>query len=539
MYKLGLQENLSGHFAIEHGHNYFLLADQLNDFLPLQNLLLSSFKSQSNQFFLLSPVIETLHLTLLTSSELELQNRNHRVNWFNIEINSYTQFNQKTIKRLFNELYIYDGFYNALTVLHLPANQLVNIDEVALVKLLEYLDLLAKKHQLALIILITGEQLSILNEKLTHFPKLISGLAKIEDLLDIYQLKVNFWHHCLGQFINQEFEINKSTSILQLVLPNNEPETSNINSTFYDEDEVWMVRNAVPDFNQMPANYNALEDNQALFEQANQLISGTVVFVITKYISVINLAKQCFELRKKRGPWLKIVLQNLDGVVRHKDESIFYLAGVNLILYDYSHPSRFISRIMSIQGFKFTRTLPNTFNVISEKIEATKQFGYRNAMDFFNQVIKASANADSLSVSGALVRLTLLPSTRAVHALKLIRLKRDGDLFSNFQDEILIYLGACRPSDVQTALENLFYLDVDDFFMAKAVTTQHFYIQEFCRKQLKSPSIKQSDDLAKYLSHELVVDTVYDSFDIELMNNPRVKIPEESFLQPIALKVKQ
>lgn len=535
MYALGSFDG-TNEITFSHADTYFLLSEQVKLSGFLINNLLEPILAKQQHLFVLSAdldiVIDAINKPNIQAfKQLDQNKQLHFFEMLEVKKSYYLHYFQQ----LFKELKVYSKFRHSNLVIHLSGSLINATDENELEKIIHYFNQQAIKWQLNLVIMSSGLSNRILTKRLYAYSKSISGLLNISRYTDTQILHLSFWHQVSGLIFDQKFKLSFSQNSFKL-LPHLDAADSELTQTdnrHLDENEVWLVETVVNSFEQLPEHYHLVKNNEQLYEVANKLTFATVVFTVNKEQSVIDLAKICYQLRKDRGPWLKIVLQNIEGMVRHKDESIFYLAGVNLILYDLNQASRFISRIQSIQGFKFTRELPAEFSYISDKIETSQAFGYRHIHQFCQEVIRHSDNAESLSVSAALVRLTLLPSARPLHALKMIHLKRDGDFFTHYQDEIVLYLSACRANDVQTALSHLFYLDINDFFLAKSITTSHLDIQRFCRQLLANTELKNEADLSKYLNHKLVLDNVYDPFEIELMSSENVKIPDEPYLSPL------
>ncbi|MDI4654787.1 cellulose biosynthesis protein BcsE, partial [Pseudoalteromonas shioyasakiensis] len=153
---------------------------------------------------------------------------------------------------------------------------------------------------------------------------------------------------------------------------------------------VWLTRSAVPEGTKLPVFYKIVDDNDALFSKGLTKKSATLVFAVTRYTDLKALAKDCFSLRKKCGRRLKLVIQNVDGIIRHQDECLFLTLGVNLILYSYSEPSRLLSQIQSIQGFQFTRPLPKSIDDVLKYSENVLAKGYLPPDKFVQQVAKHS-----------------------------------------------------------------------------------------------------------------------------------------------------
>ncbi|WP_017444649.1 cellulose biosynthesis protein BcsE [Gayadomonas joobiniege] len=490
-------------------NSYLILAEKLDLVFKLSYTLLKNIVAKKQALFCVSADIEILRTTSFANNQTYFKTleRNKKLHLFGPTDLCGDVLKTKQIRAILNELKIYKNFAGSVLILSLDANQLYHLKEQELVNLANYLKSQAERWQLTLYVNLYGPATPKLSPSLHKLGEYFSGFLTVQEQSQVTQLFIDYWISSAGVSYQKNILLDEDSGQWQVreIPPSTDVSKEEYNSA-YDEKEVWVVAAAINALAQMPAVYRQIESNQALFKKAQQLTAATVVFVVTRHTDLVYLARQCYRLRIERGAWLKIVVQNLDGIVRHRDESLLLNSGVNLILYQLSHPSRFISSIESMQGLKFTRKMPPDFDFLVKNIEVSRAYGYRTMDAFCKQVISVSQAADNLSVSSVLVRLTLLPSSQPIHALRILQVKREGDLYTNFKNDIILYLSACRISDVDRALEHMFFLDVDEFFVRKSVISEHFYIQQFCRAQLKDPLLQQAQDYSTQLNQQLIID---------------------------------
>lgn len=328
MYGLGSFDRPSS-INFTHANHYFLLSEQVTQSGFLINNLLKSILSKQHDLFVISEdldiVIESIQKPDIDTFKLLEQHK--RLHFFETAKTNKENFSLKYFQQLFKELKVYPQFKHANCVIHLSGAVLNATDETELENIINYFNRQAVNWQLNLIILITGASNRALTERLFTYSKTISGLLNISRYSGSQLLNLSFWHQVSGLIYNQKFKLYFDENLFKLssyVAPS-ESESTEFDNQQLDENEVWVVETAVDSFEQIPENYRRVKNNEQLYEVAKQLSSATVVFTINKDQSVIDLAKICYTLRKTQGAWLKIVLQNIEGMVRHKDESIFTL----------------------------------------------------------------------------------------------------------------------------------------------------------------------------------------------------------------------
>ena len=381
-----------------------------------------------------------------------------------------------------------------------------------------------------------------MDERLTALYDLVlvcffDGLIYMTQEASIRTLEYDYWCHKEGVIAGRSVNLQLYDGQLALIEEEQEAdEKSQPTAQDFDEDEVWLTRSAVPEGTKLPVFYKIIDDNDALFSKGLTKKSATLVFAVSRYTDLKVLAKDCFSLRKKCGRRLKLVIQNVDGIIRHQDECLFLTLGVNLILYSYSEPSRLLSQIQSIQGFQFSRPLPKSIDDVLKYSENVLAKGYLPPVKFAEQVAKHSDSAANLGVSGVLVLMQLLPRIDAIHPLHLFHVKREGDIFSFADGTVYLYLHACREHDVESAIKHLFKLQVSDLFMSKNVIADHFYIQQECRRMQRHFANTEITDFTQQLQEN--VSYIFDAkaSDIASLNT---ETPEfKKVIRPISEPVK-
>lgn len=480
--------------------NYALIAPLDNQLIELtQSMLFNT----SEHIFLLSKQIEAFfdgdH-----ASHLHTLYDEGKLHPFNLNYDLSSANNLRFSKGVLNELKEYTEIKNSCVIVHLSSDMFVGYKTHELKSKITLYKNFSIAENATVVFLISGASNSDLRRQLLTFNDVVDGVINMTQEASVYSLEYDFWHHSEGVIAAETINYQHKNNQLIVLTPENEAVQSyRATNQDFDEDDVWLVKSAVPADTKLPAYYKVIEGNDALYEKAFKMKAATLVFAVTRYTDLSLLARECFSLRKQCGRKLKLVIQNVDGIIRHQDECLFLTLGVNLILYSFSEPSRLLSQIQSIQGFQFSRPLPSSIDDVLKYSDSVLHKGYLPLIDFAKQVTKHSDSAANLGVSGVLVVLELLPRIDAIHPLHLFHVKREGDIFSYVDAQVYLYLHACREHDVDSAIKHLFKLDITDFFISKNVIADHFYIQQECRRLVRQYQATEVPDFTEQLKENV------------------------------------
>lgn len=440
-------------------------------------------KSSTTDIYIVSSQIETFFDSSFSANINHAYDQN-RVHPFSFSADTREWPKEQIIKSTLKELNAYKHLNNSLVLVHFNTADLASLSQQQLINCVQAYKKFSRETGACVLFIASGPDVVNTRFLFRRLNTTLDGLVYVDNDSAMRVLEYDYWHHSTGIVASQQYQLTISDG--QYVVQQNniaEKETHSA-GVFADEYDVWIVQSAIPEGTKLPSKYKTVKDNTELFSKGPKLEAATLVFAVTRYTDLALLGKQCFELRKNCGRWLKLVIQNVDGVIRHQDECLFLTLGVNLILYSFSEPSRLLSQIQSIQGFQFSRPLPPSVEHVLKFTENTFSKGYLPFIEFTKQVEVHSDSAVNLGVSGVLVKLELLPRIDPIHPLHLFHIKREGDVFSLVDNTVYLYLHACRENDVNNAIKHLFKLETSDFFSQQNIISDHFYIQQEC-KQLR------------------------------------------------------
>lgn len=440
-------------------------------------------KTSASDIYIVSAHIETFFDGPYTDAINHVFDR-HKVHPFSFSSDTLEWPKQQIINNTLKELKAYKQLNNALVIVHFSTADLDCLDQKQLTQSIKAYKNFSIQSGATVLFLTSGPEVTNYRFLFRQLNSVFDGIVYVESDSAMRVLEYDYWHHSTGVIANVQYPLTIENDCFKVVLENITEKHTAASGVFADENDVWIVKGAIPEGTKLPSKYKIIEDNHALFSKGPKLEAATLVFAVSRYTDLAQLAKHCFELRKNCGRWLKLVIQNVDGVIRHQDECLFLTLGVNLILYSFSEPSRLLSQVQSIQGFQFSRPLPPSVEHVLQFTENTFSKGYLPFIEFTKQVEVHSDSAVNLGVSGVLVKLELLPRIDPIHPLHLFHIKREGDVFSLVENTVYLYLHACRENDVNNAIKHLFKLETNDFFAQQNIISDHFYIQQEC-KQLR------------------------------------------------------
>lgn len=460
-------------------------------------LALRSLDGQHNNF-----VISQEPGRFLTKTDGQSQ---ARCQAFTLDHTFFVDNQLNAISQIFEELSFYSGFRNSHIIVHFSETLAARFDENFVKKLLKKTKRLSDKYNTSLVFLMTGKSAL---EKLTHFVKysaLLDGVAQLNSHLMNHALIFDFWRHSHGVCSKVKYQLSfDDTPSAQLEQQQDEE------NAFYQQnlEQVFIAKELLPSETKLPPNYQVCDDNQSVLEKAKTNKGATVVLYASRDVEKAQLAAQCYKLRELCGPWLKIVIKNKDGVLRHHDECVFLTLGVNLILHTTTDISRLMSQVQALQGVKFARVLPKDYKAVLAHANGVEEKGYLTPTHFTDAVKKQRASSLSTGVSGVLVVLDLIKGLDPIDGLRLFSVKRNGDFYTANRTQVLLYLHGCRENDVTNALERLFRLAISEFFTAHSIYSQDLYIEDICRNLKRDDENKELEDYSIGLLESAVEEQV-------------------------------
>ena len=321
-----------------------------------------------------------------------------------------------------------------------------------------------RDRQVTLLVITQGEA-TRLHAQLLQLNEHLSGLSQLYRHSGEIRYHVHFWYNDMGVSAGQEFKLQIADNALALI-----PEPVALTPPrVADDQHVYLAeREVLEGTPPLSKHWYLFNDRQALLEHAASASAATVIVGIDSSHQLLDLAQQLHDLREHCGPALKIVVRELEPAVRYRDERLLLACGVNLIVPDGTLLSRFLSMIESVQGQHWQYAQGTDFATLLERQRPPGIRGLVSPNEFFTE-IKRIYQDSSGEVTHQLVKFQPVPGLKPALFLNQMCLRRYGDFACLFNDDVYLFLFACRADGLDPALGNICRLPWRDLFLQRQV----------------------------------------------------------------------
>lgn len=193
-------------------------------------------------------------------------------------------------------------------------------------------------------------------------------------------------------------------------------------------------------------------------------IAATVLIDAGSPNQIKMLGHLVHRLRNSHPSSFKIVIKETTDRLRIHTEEAFSQLGVNTVIHKDNQFSRIVRRLHELQHTWYHGKTSNNVEEVFENLEPLADCGYKEPEKFCSILEDFLNNPARASLNHSLVRLNLLPSVSHLMALKELKLNRTGELFTNNNLGIIIFLYACREADMDKVLMRIFKQPLENFF---------------------------------------------------------------------------
>lgn len=204
------------------------------------------------------------------------------------------------------------------------------------------------------------------------------------------------------------------------------------------------------------------DDLPALLHAARQAVAATVL-LDTASCKREALGQTVFKLRRHCGARLKIVVREIGNRrLRQNEEQLLLRLGANVVL---PAELRFTSIVSLIRALRPAVYLSHS-QIEQPDLHAASQpaadRGYLAPLRFIEAVSATVQRSRAVNIVNVLIQLQPALGAAPLDLLKLGRFQRTGDLCTLDHDYAYLFLFACRPSDVDAALNHLFRMAISE-----------------------------------------------------------------------------
>lgn len=343
----------------------------------------------------------------------------------------------------------------------------------------------------------TGTDMAV---ELLPYAQMFSGMAGIKSRYGSTTWDIFHWFGPSGLMAKMSYPLRRTESH-RLEVPVDEAVQASIEEPAADELKVIAQRSAFLSKEMPVAAWRLVEDHDALLAETGNAVAATVVLSFTPGTDYVELARCVFNLRKRYGTRLKIVVREVNSRLRCNQEALIVRVGANLIVPAEISYARFLSLVAMVQGLVFPRQLPATFELALRQAMPEEEQGYLKPHEFSRALASASERSRILGVQNALLRLHLAYGLLPIDVLRYCNIQRAGDLVTADDRSIYLFLYACRESEIDKALERLFGLPVAELFS----TEDRFLSAHLIRQAIADFDVRNRQHAFPDLSAECAV----------------------------------
>jgi len=213
-----------------------------------------------------------------------------------------------------------------------------------------------------------------------------------------------------------------------------------------------------------PGYFHVLDGFDDVFASIPQNIASTVILPCEKYMDIENLAHLAYRLRKNCNTESKLIVREMNQCIRYSDEQFLLHSGVSLVIPVGVPVSRILGQITAIQNHVYNVQLPSSAKSLTALRSRLDFQGHYQASEFCSVMLETITEHNRINVEYALIRLDIISGIPASECVKLCQIKRNGDIYTAFNDAIYIFLSDIRSNDIAPVLNNIFGLNVLEYF---------------------------------------------------------------------------
>ncbi len=318
--------------------------------------------------------------------------------------------------------------------------------------------------------IIHGDQASqLIKSKASTLLNIFNGLATIKFNHSNIDYEVLFWH--LYSSINTKTSFSLQFNEIKCEISANIDQESRSETTpqlsISHDNRVLVIKSQKDLEDIFPQEWEVFNSLETLEAKISIDSSATIIFYINANINVRFISTKILELRKKAGRQLKIILRETEHCLRVKEERLLIDVGVNLIIPYNVAFLRFVTMVYAIQGSYFIRNIPHYINEAHDtEMEALRK-NFLPLTEFIKQSILLVENSQRIQINSSLLKFAMDKSIPIEEIVALIKIKRNGDIFTLTESCLYLFLFQCEKSEIKNALAHIFSLPVDDLFFAQ------------------------------------------------------------------------
>lgn len=271
-----------------------------------------------------------------------------------------------------------------------------------------------------------------------------------------------------------------------------------------DREAVYVTSISVNRISGLPANWHTVQTTTEMLEVAARARAASFIIEADQMLSIEAMALLVHSLRRAGGMGVKIVVREHSKRLRHNHEMLMMRLGANVVIDASLSFSRFLATVESLRDQVFVQPVPEDFDAALLSAMPSSIGGYLRPDRFCHAVLEATQRGQALGVRSALIRMIINPQISHLEALRHIRLKRPGDLFSADDRSVYIFLFACREPDIDTVLSAVIDVPLPDLFEGQIRWLHDDVLRDAVDKLQRRLGQVAAADYSDLLEHQVV-----------------------------------
>ncbi|MBV6272550.1 cellulose biosynthesis protein BcsE [Alcaligenaceae bacterium CGII-47] len=347
------------------------------------------------------------------------------------------------------------------------------------------------QNSCVLVLLTYGLQ-SLQDTSLLPLNHILSGAASLRRDSADYAYYVSYWRNALGAFGPAELPLQRidQTFVVREYSDSTGSVASDREQVIFDA----CVLEGMPI--SMAEAWRTAENTEQLVALALRASAATIVFCLEDPAKIDSLARTLHTIRRQRGKFLKLVVREMQPVLRSLDEHLLVACGVNIVVPVGTHLSRFFSLLQAVQGQVFHGELiPDPEPLIRARY-ASKLRGMIHPHAWIEYVDGLLVDDPNWCAPGTIVCLRPVSGLSMELISGQLEMRRDGDVACDLDGVMYLFLFGCPPHMVNVALRTIFCLPVEHIFSEYWSYGQISQMrdQSAAMKRIMRSSVSQSSD---------------------------------------------
>lgn len=244
-----------------------------------------------------------------------------------------------------------------------------------------------------------------------------------------------------------------------------------------DQERVIATAATVAGVKGVPVLWTVVPDLSSVEAACQDAVAATVLLHADDSSEFGILSQLVHRLRLSHPRALKIIVWEVGNKLRYNNELVLMRLGANTVVYKEIAFSRLLTIINDLAAQVYTRPIEHEYLLALQAAEPNPIVGYLAPPVFCREVTNMLKRTERISLGHTLVRLPLLSRVAHLDALLACRARRFGDIFTADQHQVYLFLFACRESDVDSTLDQIFSVPVAELFSSVIIESQELILE--------------------------------------------------------------